>query len=113
METHVSDDPRDLILGSAIVADPRTTAPSGTPLVVALARAGALGILDIEIAADVTDAVAAVAARTAEPFAIRPGAALAASGSDDLGPAVTTVVLDAGIVRTLDDDALAAAIGRW
>ena len=41
----MSGDPRDLILGSALVTDPRRTSPSGTALVVALARAGALGVL--------------------------------------------------------------------
>ena len=107
---------RDLIIGSAIVADPRSTIPSGTALVVALARAGALGVLDIACPDDLGGALAAVAARTAEPFAIRPGAELAAVGieSERLLDAVTTIVLDAGVVRGLGGPgALADTVGRW
>ncbi len=108
----MSADPRDLIIGTSLVADPRATVPS-TALVIALARAGALGVIDIAGEEHLHGVVGSITARTGEPFGIRPGPPLAARGPgaiDELDPAVTTIVLAASDHPDTD---LAALIGLW
>jgi acyl transferase domain-containing protein/NAD(P)H-dependent flavin oxidoreductase YrpB (nitropropane dioxygenase family)/NAD(P)-dependent dehydrogenase (short-subunit alcohol dehydrogenase family) len=91
------------------------TAESLRPMV-ALARSGALAVLDLERDDDPVSVVRAVADRTDQPFAVAPGRGWgsASTGAAALPAAVSTVVLTASVCAELADRAeLKDVVGRW
>ncbi|HWE69677.1 MAG TPA: SDR family NAD(P)-dependent oxidoreductase [Acidimicrobiales bacterium] len=113
----MTDDSNDLILGIQLAAGDQTAAPVNVRLVVALARAGALPVVEFGTDDDVVAAVRAITARTDRPFAVQPRGPIATEGLADpavLPPTVSTVLLGAATIADLLDDAnLEAAIARW
>jgi len=90
--------------------------PFGAPeprIVVAAARAGALGVLDLgPDASGARDALAVVAARTGAPFGVRVDARCALSPAD-LPPTVHTVVVaELGVLERWRDDHAGDSVGE-
>ena len=92
-----------LILG----VDPTPQAhdkPASVAPIVALCRAGALGVIDLERDDDVSRVLAMVTARTTKPFGVQPGGHIAAGSAElaaNLPSQVTTVVIDASTAADL------------
>ena len=113
-------DTSDLILAVAVVPPTATAtavARAAAIPAIAAARAGALAVLDAAVADQVRPVVQAFTARCDRPFALRPGAELAAAGladPSDLPPANTMIVLGAEVVADLDDEGIAGGgHRRW
>ena len=113
----MTGDSDDLILAMDVAPGGRRSAPANTTLLVALARAGALPILEADGDDDIVATVRAITSRTERPFAVQPGADLAPAGeelSTLLPTAATTIVLGASTVAELISTSdLEATIAGW
>jgi acyl transferase domain-containing protein/NAD(P)H-dependent flavin oxidoreductase YrpB (nitropropane dioxygenase family)/acyl carrier protein len=116
-ETRVTDESNDLILGMELAAGVHIAAPANVRLVVALARAGALPVVEFRTDDEVASAVRAITARTDRSFAVQPRLSMGTVGMTGpavLPPAVSTILFSAATIADLIDDAtLEAAIARW
>jgi 3-oxoacyl-(acyl-carrier-protein) synthase/NAD(P)H-dependent flavin oxidoreductase YrpB (nitropropane dioxygenase family) len=113
----MTEDSSDLIIGVQVAPRAPGSASIDIGLIVALARAGALPVLDVGVDDDCPAVFEAVTARTDRPFAVHPCARLAATGPT--GPCsppetVSTILLGASTVADLaSTELLGATIDRW